>query len=131
MGSGSVGKVGIFWFLQWQGHIRLLSASCTLAEGEPYGEMITYGSGHYSTWCNWQTSKSSPLIRGITKAYEYEQWPRGRVSYCLTTQHYLLLCDIKIMQKDLLELIVTSFELPANQINIDGDPHYRSVENLN
>ncbi|GLU28005.1 hypothetical protein [Brucella sp. NBRC 12950] len=130
MDEMNVGKVGIFWFVQWQGRIRLLSASCAVADGEPYGDMITYATGHYSTWNRWRRSKATPMERGISIAFEYEEWPRGRISYCRTTGRFLLLCDRKIMREDLLSLIRGAFELPEEQVTVDGDPHYRSVENL-
>jgi hypothetical protein len=34
------------------------------------------------------------------------------------------------MREDLLLKIKGVFELPEEQVTVDGDPHYRSVENL-
>ncbi|KAB2785439.1 hypothetical protein ACRS7F_24500 [Brucella anthropi] len=130
MDNASLGKVGIFWLVQWQGRIRFLSASCPIEEGEPYGEMVTYGTGHYTTWDRWQKSRNMPLERGIANAFEYEEWPRGRISFCRNTRKYLLLCDRKIMRDDLITDILAKFSIPKDEVTIDGDPHYRSVENL-
>lgn len=128
MDESNISKVGIFWFVQWQGRIRLLSAFCTIAEGEPYGDMVTYGTGHYTTWNRWQKSRNLPLERGIANTFEYEEWPRGRVSYCRNTRRFLLLCDGKIMREDLISEILDKFSISKDEVTIDGDPHYRSVD---
>lgn len=128
MDEMNVGKVGIFWFVQWKGSIRLLSASCPIAEGEPYGDMITYGTGHYTTWNRWKKSIDSPLKRGITKAFEYEEWPRGRISYDKPAKKYVLLCDQKIMSDQFIEQILKEFSISIDDALIGDDPHYISVE---
>lgn len=128
MDEMNVGKVGIFWFVQWKGRIRLLSSSSSILDGELYGDMITYANGHYTTWNRWRKSIDSPLKRGITNAFEYEEWPRGRISYDKKAQKYLLLCDKKIISDQFIEQILKEFSISIDDALIGDDPHYISVE---
>jgi hypothetical protein len=36
----------------------LLAAGCPLDQGEPYGNCLTYGPGHYETWAHWRRDRT-------------------------------------------------------------------------
>jgi hypothetical protein len=76
-------QVGIFWLMQTtEGETRLLTAGCPLGQAEPYGDCLTYGSGHYETWAHWRRDRTvDPALRAVERSSEYEDWPRGRIVF--------------------------------------------------
>ena len=62
--------------------MTLLAAGCPLEQAEPYGDCLTYGPGHYETWTHWRRDRTvEPALRAIVQAYEYQDWPRGRIVF--------------------------------------------------
>lgn len=123
-------QIGIFWCVRWKAELRILAASCLVADGEPYGEMITYGPGHYTTWNRWRKSRTAHLERVITNAFEYEEWPRGRISFDTNRKRPLLLCDAKILKGGPIGLVFSRFNLSFPNLTTGTDPHYKSTLNL-
>src|ERR1700737_2173097 len=38
--------------------------------------------GHYKTWAQWRRDRIlDPALRALVRAYEYEDWPRGRIVF--------------------------------------------------
>ncbi|TPL48677.1 hypothetical protein FJ942_26325 [Mesorhizobium sp. B2-4-2] len=124
------GQIGIFWFVRWKADLRLLAASCPVSDGEPYGDMMTYGTGHYTTWDRWRRSRTARLERVIANAFEYEEWPRGRVSFDMIRNGPLLLCDSQIMKSDLIEIVLSRFNVSSHKLTLDKDAHYKSTEDI-
>lgn len=124
------GQIGIFWFVRWKADLRLLAASCPVGDGEPYGDMITYGIGHYATWNSWRRSRNARLERAIANAFEYEEWPRGRVSFDTKRKRPFLLCDAKVMTGDPIGLVSSRFNISVDNLMTGTDPHYKSTLNL-
>jgi hypothetical protein len=83
--------VGIFWRVNG---VLVLDRS-TLDEGEPYGDCITHGAGHYERWREWQAMGIARLgaigYPNLILSSEYDQWPRGRIVYETLAQ---LLCSM-------------------------------------
>lgn len=123
-------QIGIFWFVRWKADLRLLAASCPVSDGEPYGDMMTYGTGHYTTWNRWRRSKTARLERVISNTFEYEEWPRGRVSFDTKRNGPLLLCDSKIMKGGSIGLVLSRFNISFHDVTMDTDPHYKSTQNI-
>ncbi|MGX8011388.1 hypothetical protein ACVDG8_021695 [Mesorhizobium sp. ORM8.1] len=121
-------RIGIFWFVSWKADLRLLAASCPVSDGERYGDLMTYRTGHYTTWDRWRRSRTARLERVIANAFEYEEWPRGRVSFNLEQNRPLLLCDTQIMRSDLIEIVLSQFNISSLNLTMDKDPHYKSTE---
>ena len=88
---------------------------CPVEQGERYGDCLTYGPGHYETWTHWRRDRTvEPALRAIVQAYEYEDWPRGRIVF----DHHLRR----------LQAIETQFHLPEKRTEVTSDWHYQSTE---
>src|SRR5947209_17131034 len=82
-------RVGIFWVLNGEPLID----SAPLSGAEPYGDHLTHPRGHAELWERWQgKGAASPDM-------EYDEPPRGRVTYNTKTRRFTLLAD-KCILKD-------------------------------
>src|SRR5665213_1837472 len=97
---------------------RLIFDTSSLSEAEPYGECMGHRRSHIRYW--------SELKRtGVVKpGWEYDDLPRGRVTYNAKKQEFYLLLD-ECIRKDKAKLaeIMKRMHLPANTI-VDTDLHY-------
>jgi len=126
--------VGIFWVLTAPGGPpQVLVNLVPLAQGEPYGEFLTYG-GHYAYWERLAKLGATELRRrGLPTApawSEYEEWPRGRVVYHQPTRRFIVYADRKLWPHPMLDLVLTRFGLQRQEFDLRGDPHYVSVRAL-
>ena len=122
-------QVGIFWVIAVTDGARLLAASCALNEAEAYGDCLTYGPGHYQIWQGWRRSRELDAAeRAVVRAYEYEDWPRGRIVFNQVQDRFILYSDRKLMHPATIEGIQQRFKLPAGRIAIEADFHYQSRE---
>src|SRR4051794_33905049 len=128
----AAGRVGLFWGIRVpKGSVQLLTASCEIAEGEPYGERVTYPRGHYECWHEWRNDLSlKPELRRFLRSHEYEEWPRGRVVYDLPSSRFVILCDRKLMTPTILRRIRMHFLAPSEATDVLDDSHYRSTRTL-
>ena len=87
--------LGIFWLVQTSnGEAKLLAAGCPLDEAEAYGDCLTYSPGHYKTWAQWRRDRTlDPALRALVRAYEYEDWPRGRIVFDRSRDLFILYAD--------------------------------------
>ena len=107
--------VGIFWLLGG----KLVSDRIPTRDGERYGDFRVYGRSHCSKWKKFQQRGTVALD------LEYDELPRGRVSYNMKARTCILLADRCILkEKDLVAKIKKEFQLPPD---IKGQPdlHYR------
>jgi len=134
IGRGSVAaesQVGIFWMVLAGGLPHLLAASCPVSEAEPYGDCQTFGPGHYDIWSGWRRSRTlEGKFRAVAVAYEYEDWPRGRVVFDRAQNRFVLYTDRKLMRPDILSRIAARFLIPLAMTIVAADAHYRSVEEI-
>ena len=108
---------------------RLLAASCALDRAEPYGDCLTFGPGHYEIWQGWRRSRELDAeARAVVRAYEYEDWPRGRIVFDRVQDRFILYCDRKLMRPETVEGIQQRFQLVARRTAVDADFHYQSRE---
>jgi hypothetical protein len=122
-------QVGIFWMISVTAGARLLASSCTLDKAEAYGDCLTYGPGHYQIWQGWRRSRELDAAeRAVVRAYEYEDWPRGRIVFNLAQDRFILYSDRKLMRPETIEAIRHRFKLPAERVAIESDFHYQSRE---
>jgi len=107
--------VGIFWLL----HGKLVIDSTPLSEAEPYGDHLTHPAGHDTVWRKFQKS-------GIVPAdVEYEEPPRGRVTYDTKTRRFTLLADKCILgNKRIVSKIMSALSLPKTT-KTGTDEHYK------
>jgi hypothetical protein len=125
--------VGIFWLVQISnGETRLLAAGYSIDQAEPYGDCLTYGSGHYETWAHWRRDRTvDPALRAIVRSYEYEDWPRGRIVFNRARDLFILYADRKLMTPATIARITAQFHLPEERTEVQSDLHYQSKETPN
>jgi hypothetical protein len=124
--------LGIFWLVQApNGEMTLLAAGCPLDQAEPYGDCLTYGPGHYETWTHWRRDRTDPALRAIVQAYEYEDWPRGRIVFDRSRDLFVLYADRKLLTQATIAHIETQFHVPLERTEVKSDWHYQSTEKPN
>ena len=113
-------RVGIF-FVQDK---YLWIDSTPVEEALLYGDVQTHDKGHDAFWEELQASGSVP------RDEEYDECPRGRVSYDTKTKTFHLYLDRCILKrKDLVERIICAMNLPPESLaETRLDSHYRCPE---
>jgi hypothetical protein len=95
------------------------------------GDCLTYGPGHYETWVHWRRERTvDPALRAIVQAYEYEDWPRGRIGFDRVRDLFILYADRKLLTPQMIA-IETQFHLPVERTEVTSDRHYQSKETPN
>ena len=108
-------QVGIVY---WVGD-KLFIDSTPVAGAGRYGDSAIHERDHISYWAELVKS-------GIVPDSEYEQHPRGRVSYNEKTGKYTLLADRCILgRKRLVSAILSRLHLPVRGTETGTDSHYR------
>jgi hypothetical protein len=93
-----------------------------LDQAEPYGDCLTYGPSHYETWARWRRDKSvDPALRALERAYEYEDWPRGRIVCNRARDLFILYADRKLLTPATIARINAQFHLPVERTEIQSD----------
>jgi len=108
-------RLGIFWLVDTE----LLTDSLPLSNCENDGDFRNYPGSHIDVWTRWEKIGRAP------SQSEYEEFPRGRVTYNVKADTYALLADTCILKhKDLIAAIKREFYLPK-KTSVCKDPHYR------
>jgi hypothetical protein len=125
--------VGIFWLVQTSnGEAKLLAAGCPLDQAEAYGDCLTYSPGHYKRWAQWRRDRTlDPALRALVRAYEYEDWPRGRIVFDRARDLFILYADRKLLAPQMIARIKTQFHVPLERTEVKSDWHYQSTEKPN
>jgi len=106
--------IGIFWLHEG----RLIVDTCTLSDAEPYGHCLTHCNSHIDFWTEQQRTGALP------QDIEYEESPRGRVTYDTKLRTYYLLADRCILEDPAkVARIKKAMHLPGSTI-AETDPHY-------
>ncbi len=81
-----------------------------------------------------QPAKRGSLREGlppVIAAFEYEEWPRGRIVYDTARVRFILYADAQILRRPtLLTAIYARFGLPTDGTDAKRDDHYRSTRRL-
>jgi hypothetical protein len=108
-------RVGIFWLVA----NRLIVDASPLSEAEPYGDCLGHRLSHIRYWA---------ILRktGVVQPeLEYDDFPRGRVTYNAKKQEFYFLADTCILKdKAKVAKIKKLMYLPASTI-VDTDLHYK------
>ena len=74
---------------------------------------------------HWRRDRTvDPSLRAIVQAYEYEDWPRGRIVFDRTRDLFILYADRKLLTPATIARIATQFHLPADRTEVKSDRHY-------
>jgi len=107
-------RLGIFWLVDG----KLLIDSAPLSECEQYGDHLNYPGSHIDVWEQWKRIGEAPAES------EYEEFPRGRLTYNAKSG-FMLLADMCILKrKGVVATIKNELHLPR-QTSLGTDPHYR------
>ena len=113
-------KVGIIYLVD----DKLFIDSTPVAQAGTYGDCLFHERDHYQYWAQLVSSGDVPDA-------EYEEHPRGRVSYNEKTGKYTLLADRCILgRKSLVSKILSGMSIPVGGTKIDTDSHYRCYRRL-
>ena len=125
------GEVGFFWIVDGRsGGDAVLKESCPLAEAERYGPSLTHPGAHSDFWD--RLARRSPQwlrerdLSPSVLSTEYDDWPRGRVTYSVETGRFSLFADRRLMRPDRISKIASSFSLADGSYDVRSDPHYRA-----
>jgi hypothetical protein len=114
-------RVGIVWLFNG----RLIVDSSPIAEAEPYAEGLTHARSHLDHWASLQRNGEVPAD------VEYEEPPRGRVTYYPARNQFVLYADpCTLGKKAVLRQIMRAFSLPAERTTTSADLHYRCAKCL-
>jgi hypothetical protein len=107
--------VGIFLLM----NTLLIIDASPLSEAEPYGDCLTHRNSHIDYWTERQR------LGFVPRDVEYEENPRGRVTYDSKAQKFYLLADRCILNDAAtIAKIMKAMKLPVNAI-VDADLHYK------
>jgi hypothetical protein len=108
-------QVGIIYLVAG----KLLIDSTPLANAGRYGDSATHERGHIVYWAE--------LVKdGLVPDSEYEEYPRGRVSYDTKARKFTLLADRCILnKKNVVRNILLQMNLPVRGTKVNTDSHYR------
>lgn len=110
-------KVGIIFVVK---HELILIKAVPVAEGEIYGESVTYPGGHEKFWEQLQAAGQVPADM------DYINVPRGRTNFSTREGKYLLLLDRCIRRRpQLVREIRQRLNLPRRALVVSSDDHYR------
>jgi hypothetical protein len=124
-------SVGPYWFVRDEtGKNLLLAHRCALLKAEPYGRFLTCPHGHCELWDRWRAECRDARLTAIARAFEYEEWPRGRVVFDSELRRFLVYADAQIFRRDLQERILKRFGIPPHDALFLRDEHYVSTERL-
>lgn len=112
------GMVGIIFMYGRE----LLLEKTPVDDAEDYGSSKTHPNGHQNLWDALQRSGKIPLD------VEYDEVPRGRVTYDGQDQRFRIFLDRCIRkQSNTVDQIIAAFGLDGlgSRISVEGDSHYR------
>ena len=112
-------RIGVFWLHLKNGKIEILfSKTMVLGLGHSYGNYIIDQAGHYDIW---ESLKSHGII---PKNSNYEDLPRGRVSYDQVKKQYVIYHGSYIKSSPCIKQVIKSEFNLKRDIRWEPDLHY-------
>ena len=109
------GSVGVFWVYRHQIFFR----SVPIGAVTPVGHFIDSDLAHYEVWDRIAKEHKDFYL------YEYEEIPRGRVVYDISSDHFVVYAHKSILHSDdARRLIVEAFCLGGSTVVFEYDAHY-------
>ena len=104
---------------------RLLFDSTPVHEAEDYAHFKTHPVSHIAHWSKLQDAGI------VSRDMEYEECPRGRVTYDQRNGQFTVFADWCILKDSgLVKEIMTALELPKQKTKWASDEHYRCLNCL-
>lgn len=127
----SSSSVGLFWFVpDTDGKARLLPCLVHINDAVDYGDHLIAEIGHAEFWQDLNAEGAAGLENmGLPTApafFEYEDYPRGRVSFHRPTRRFLILADRKLHTPRYIDEIVRTFGIDPDRNDVVADEHYVS-----
>lgn len=120
--------VGIFWLIDQDRALVLLSDKTPVAEAEPYGLCLGHPTGHTEFWERLGLlGESSLRAHGLPTApvwHGYDEFPRGRVVYMPGAGTFVIYADRRLHALSTMRQIAQEFGLTGSRFVVRGDPHY-------
>lgn len=114
-------EVGVFWILP---NKDLLKFSVPLSQGIDYGQFIVGTTDHFRIW-----EEMRAYLPASVKTKEYDEVPRGRVSFLKKEKFYTLLGSTSMMNNsDEVKLVIDKFKLKGQKLKKQSDEHYEPQE---
>jgi hypothetical protein len=112
----------------------IIALTVVLAQADPYGDMLTVGTGHLDHWTHLARRGARALreagIPTVPIWSEYEEWPRGWVLYDTCTRHFIIRAYGQLHRPPFVPLIARCLCIIAGEAEILSDDHYRSIRRL-
>jgi len=107
--------VGIFWLIDE----RLVIDTTALSAAGKYGDFKIHEGDHVTHWAAMEKRGEVP------RDTDYEELPRGRVTFNTRTQRFTLFADACILRKkDVVAKLMSAMHLPDDTA-LSTDEHYR------
>jgi hypothetical protein len=117
----SEAQVSIFWMLG----DRLVLDANPLSQDEPYGDCLGHKRSHIDFWTEQQAQGIVPCD------IEYEEAPRGRVTFNTKTKQFVFYADRCILKgKPAVIQVMRTMYLPVERTDAATDEHYRCTRCL-
>ena len=114
-------EVGI-WF--WP-HRKIVQWSLPVSEAVEHIGHLVGPSEHLKFWEN--IRHQTPELNGL----EYDECPRGRVSFRLADQKFVILCGSRVLNSTSAQnAIKRSFQLKGVPVVVEHDDHYDRVRTV-
>lgn len=123
------GKVGFFWIVPGRdGKDAFLGEAINLNQAELYGDALTHPKGHYEFWEDMRERGPAFLrgrgVSGSILADQYEDWPRGRVTYQLAPKRFDIFAHHSVLWPSRSAIVYRAFELSQGLVRARSDSHY-------
>src|ERR1039458_7536713 len=108
-------RVGIVFLVE----DRVLIESTPLSAVEIQSGCQDHGGSHDQFWEELLAKRVVPL------GSEYDQYPRGRIVYRVTTSRFVAMLDRCIIRREeTVTRMIDLLHLPADQVDVNTDSHY-------
>ncbi|MGD9637527.1 MAG: hypothetical protein AB7U85_00535 [Alphaproteobacteria bacterium] len=111
--------VGIFWFKS----LELICDKTLLDNAVSYGVFLIHDKGHVDFW---EEMELKTGFSSVFHDFEYDEVPRGRVSYHVPEKRFYIYADRKLLKKSIMQKIINEFGLLRQNYIIKTDSHYRT-----
>ena len=84
---------------------------------------LIHDNGHVDFW---EEMKLKTGFSSVFHNFEYDEVPRGRVSYHVSEKRFYIYADRKLLKKSIMQKIIDEFGLSEQPYIIKTDGHYRT-----